>query len=299
MSERLQNLLADLENPDLYVKVPDVPIFDAHVEEWDEKVKGADGKPKTVKKRRVFDKKALAYIAARCNQRDATGNLAPITRGHTIPGEGDESEQPPHLGLAHGYRVRWDDMLGKWVIATNYYFRKDKYDEAKTYPRTSIELYPYSWEIDPIAVIRRTPDRDLGQWTYRRQAKALRYSRRDPQDGRVRPVIRYALEEANMADMPETMPAAEAPAGPSHDEKLMQFAKHVAAHPYAKELAAHYAADAMGKEPMDEELLPDDPTGPVGSEEEDEPAEQYSAAPSATNGCLPGSKDEPARMQRD
>ncbi len=278
MADRYGEFLEQLEDPTHYVKVSDVPVFDAHREVYHLDRKGRMCSPKTPGARKVvkdFDKKTLSQIAKNCNTRDGTGTLSPLTRGHTVPGEDDESKQPEILGYAKDYRVRWDGRLKKWVIAVNYYLRADVEKEARSYPRTSVELWPGDDVIDPIALLRRTPARDLGQWTYAKSLfsraagqSAWRYSKAG------RAVLRYALETTPMAEPWEDdvegedgdggAPQGAAPAG-DENQMAMEFAKHCMSHPHAQHFAKKYAAEMA---PEEEPLPPGaDPTLPPEAEE--------------------------------
>lgn len=154
----------------------DVAVFDEHADR--------DKGGKVVRK---FTREDLEEIARRTNARDARGQPCPLTLGHTRD-EAPEPEQPEIVGYARNFRVRYDDRLGRHTIRADYYLRKDRASEARGYPRTSVELWPTDKFFDPIALIRRTPRRDLGQWTYGRSR------------GATAPPIRYAMGEAPVAD---------------------------------------------------------------------------------------------------
>lgn len=190
MSQRLARILSHLRDSGKYVRVPGVNIFDEHEEVYyvdSDKRPCRQDAPNAKRMVRTFDKKALASIAQACNKRDLTGSLAPITYGHTIsPGEDSdgnaipipESNQPPPRGYAATYGVGYDPDLKKHYLRTDFYIRKQDYDEAETYPRVSVELWPKHGIIDPIALLRRTPQQDVGQWTYGKGGdRVLRYSK--------------------------------------------------------------------------------------------------------------------------
>ncbi len=274
MAESSQ-FLRDVGDLQTYVRKPDVCVFDQHQE------RGKSGK--VVRK---FERPDLERIAERCNKRDSTGNLCPITIGHTDPDEPDEKRQPEIIGYARNFRVAYDNRLSKWTLRADYFIRSDKWKEARTFPRTSVELWPSKEDqfLDPIALLRRTPQRDLGQWIYRREhggKTVLRYSMRDlsmtddndfDDDG----------VDAPIDDGPAPMPTEE----PPDEEKAMQFAKHICSHPYAKHFMKKYAMDDMGEE---EPPAPEmgDPTDMPSADEA--PPETYGmASPGATNGSMPG-----------
>lgn len=278
MSDRYGEFLRLLEDPSHYVKVSDVPVFDQHKEVYYLDPRGkmcASTAPGARKRVKHFDKKTLEEIARNCNARDKTGTLAPLTRGHTIPDENDESKQPEIMGYAKDWRVRFDPRLKKWVIAANYYLRADHEKDARTYPRTSVELWPGDDIIDPIALLRRTPQRDLGQWTYGKDNSsgaagfsAWRYSRAG------RPVFRYAMETKPMADPWEDddgedmggadgAPFGESSEMPGEEPTAEQFAKHCLSHPYAKKYGMADGGLPGGAGPgSEDEALTGDPTAP-------------------------------------
>jgi hypothetical protein len=334
MAQELEELLDELDDPRHYVKVPNRVVFDAHEEVWDEPIldedgepkKGKDGKPVTEKKRRTFNEPALRYIAERCNERDEQGNLCQLAIGHTRPGR-PEVEQPEAVGYSRNFHTEYEPRLKRHVIKADYYIRADEYAKARSYPNTSVELWPPeateedadAWFFHPICLIRRTPKRPVGQWTYAMHQSGRR-------------VIRYAMEDKAADDMPpvsdpeeeggpegggEDLPSLDAPgpspggiedespeseaAEPSHPEKVEQYMKHCYGHPYARYFAKHYAADSAtnpeGGGEMEEESPEVPPTEPPSAEGPD----QYAAALSGTN-AMPqpvGKKDQVARMQRD
>lgn len=310
MTPELQRACAELEDPNLYVRLPERVIFDAH-EEFD-----AQGKPV-----RHFDKAALEHICARTNARDSGGTFSPISIGHTAPGK-SETSQPELVGVARHFKTRWDPDLKKWVIVADYYIRRDKLDEAKTYPRSSVELWP-DGTLDPVALLRRTPARDLKSWTFALggDGAALCYSRagqptalhylRASADGQRRTVIRYSME-SYMADetkippekTPEPTPEvpaaaapAPAPAAPAPDtgDTALHFMAACCNHPAMK----RYMAEQAAQQPAPPAPTTD-PTQPPTTEEP-VPFDAAPAAPSGSNTFPPATeKDkEPERMQKD
>ncbi len=257
MSDDFATLLTQLPDPRYFVRKPGVVVFDAHEE-----------RNKAGKLIRKFSKKDLEKIAAQCNKRDATGQLSPLALGHTDPDEKDEEKQPPGVGYARGYAVAYSPRLKKWVIQTSFYIRKEAYPKAKTFPRVSIELWPGKEPIiDPIALLRRTPQRDLGQWTYQKGdpraplGVSSHYSRAG------KPVLRYSMESQPMAGanpwddtaaepaMPEEgidNPTGEPGSAPTPEEHET-YARHCASHPLAMKMAKHYEM----QEPAGEEPPPD------------------------------------------
>lgn len=128
-----------------------MPVFDEH----DEFDKGG-------RLIRRFDVAKLATIARNCNERFAkTGDAVPLTLGHTIPGA-PEKYQPEIVGYARNFRVGRFGKQQKPCILADFYFYPSRYGEAMKYPRRSVELYPRDLVFDPIALLKRTPQLDLG-----------------------------------------------------------------------------------------------------------------------------------------
>lgn len=135
-----------------------VPIFDAH-DEYDDKGKLL----------RKFGRPELERIAAATNAREAkTGDLALIGPGHTIDGA-PETSQPPPWGYARNFRTGTFGPQNKLGLLADLIVRKDRKAEALTYPRRSIELWTRDHIVDWIALLRRTPERDLGLLAYSRE----------------------------------------------------------------------------------------------------------------------------------
>ena len=175
--------LAELDDPDKWVFCDDVPVFDEHDEhQCPGCQKGMSDRPFRCQKCgqasrlvRRFGKVDLEEIAAGCNVRDGQGNLCPLTIGHMADGV-PEKQQPELVGYARKFWVGYHPGLKRNVILARYQVRKDRYDDARTYPRSSVELWLRDRFIDPIALLRRTPQRDLGQWVYSKGGDKLCYS---------------------------------------------------------------------------------------------------------------------------
>lgn len=294
MSTRLSKILEGLSDRSKYVRVPDVAVFDEHEEVYHVDAEGnpcRKGAPGARRRVRRFDKAALAKIAARCNERDRTGSLSPLTFGHTVSG-GPEESQPEPRGYATRYRVRYDPDLERHVISADFYVRKDQFDKAKTYPRVSIELWPDHGVIDPIALLRRTPQRDLGQWHYDRAGRpVLRYQ----MESTMANPRRYEAEEDLFDDVPADEPAHAEPDGDEmSDDEVEQYMRHCYSHELADKYARHCKkkygmAEGAGPMPAAEPPMPD----PTGDPDADEPAappmkNSMASAPSATNSGVTG-----------
>jgi hypothetical protein len=281
----------ELRDKKLYVCRPGRAVFDEHSEPYWAKggrtvPKGTPGAHRALRR---FGKVELEEIAQRTNARARRGDPSAITIGHTDPEEPDEAKQPPIVGYAVDYRVDYDRERQKWMLYADYYIRRDHYAHATTFPRTSIELWPADKVIDPVAVLRRTPSRDLGQWIFRRGGRC---------------VLRYAMETSPMTDEPldEAPEEALPPAGgggtmPQHE--VEQFERHMTSHPlYAKyhhHMSQKYAREEEpGEEDVPAEEPPLPPPGPGGAEPTDFPTAdeegapgQYGAYPSSTNSLFP------------
>lgn len=280
------SLLAELNDPRRYVRLPARDVFDAHIE----RNKAGDIV-------RSFRKADLEEIAANCNERSGQGSLCPLTRGHTDPDEKDESKQPPIMGYAKDYRVEFSKSLNRWVIRADFYIRKDRYEVAKEYPRVSVELWPGSDDrfFDPIALLKRTPQRSLGQWIYAKPpgaaGRVVRYSMADKSGGGTMNDEDVMPPEDETPDLPPEGGEAE----PSHEEKAEQFMKHIFSHPDAQHFCKHYAMPA--EEPSGEDLPPEEPS-PEAPPDAAAPPAQYGAFPSATNGAAPDPVKEKERFAK-
>lgn len=243
---------------DRFVIVRGVDVFDEHDER--------NGKGKLVRR---FGKKELLRLARVNNQRARKGLFTPLVFGHTDPDQADEEKQPQPRGYARNYRVEFDSGRRQWMLRCDYHIRQRDFQKAKTFPFTSIELYPRDGVIHPISLIRRAPARDLRQWAYSRHGAVLRYS------------MEFSMPDRyEMDDTPPEGGGEEL----SHGEALEQFAKHCFSHPHAARFAKHYAMPAEvpeeeGHEPTDE------PDADLPMDEE--PEQHGMAPPGPSNGAPP------------
>jgi hypothetical protein len=177
--------LATILQGDGYECLPNMPVFDEHDE--------GDAA-------RNFDRKKLEVIAKVCNQRArSSGDLSPFGPGHTVDDvwefdnkgkrvrllyKARELDQPPIWGFFTNYRVgRFgpDNKLG--ILADAYVKKQIKTPEGvisgreafSQFPRRSIELWLKDNFIDWIALLRRTPQRDLGLTVFSRVSLAGKY----------------------------------------------------------------------------------------------------------------------------
>ena len=149
-----QSLIDQLNQPSRWKIRRSVPVFDEHDEY------GKDGRLQ-----RRFGPQELQEIADSCNRRERdTGDVCPLTKGHTIQGA-PEDQQPEILGYARNFHVGRFGAAQKLGILADFYFYPDRYKVAMSFPRRSVELYFRDKILDPIALLRRTPQRDLGVLT--------------------------------------------------------------------------------------------------------------------------------------
>lgn len=229
----------DFADTSFWEQRPGVNVFDVH----DRKLvrqKRIDGKLHDETVSVSFKKSDLERIALRCNERDKTGNFCPLTLGHTLDGR-PENEQPTIVGYAREFHVMHDPVLKRDVIKSTLYIRKDRLAAAKEYPRISVEYWHDKEFFDPISLLKRTPARDLGQWTY---------ARGNPSQL----VLRYAMPEEviekkeEVKEKPEKDPTL-APGGPEGvpPEFSEHFQKCMSHHyPKMAEMHSKYGMGAAG-----------------------------------------------------
>lgn len=242
--------LMKFDDPTLWEIIDNVPVFDEHTEERKEIVRGADGKPlrdtngePKVKKTLVrFDRRRLTEIADASNRREReTGDCCPLIIGHTNP-DRPETEQGELVGYARQFRLGQFGPARKLAILSTWYIRKDKVETARKYPRRSVELWELENVLDPISLVIRTPERDLGLLTYERKHGRRIYTMEPPVPDR---------DERDERDEPrEDHPAAKTPPEvtpepelPEHEDMAAKFAKALWSHPLMRHLARKYAAE--------------------------------------------------------
>lgn len=295
-----------------YVLIPDVPIFDEHSEY------GPDGKLL-----RKFDKARLQAIADKCNGRqESTGDLAPFGPGHTIPNQYDakgvmvrpakEEDQPPIWGYLADYRVGPFGPERKTGLLINLYAKAEHAEKVKKeFPRRSIELYPKDNTIDWLAVLRRSPQRDLGLLAYSKSAHAAGVTRWCPweQETRIYAAgqkamaacysadgkLRYSMENSIMPDEkiddPTLQPNADVPAddslSPEEARTAERFMKHYQnSNPMLKYMCSYGAPGGM-QMPSPTSMAPPAPIAPLPD-----------AAPAAPPGP-PDEKKDKERMSKE
>jgi len=157
-------------DPDLWEIRDAVPIFDEHEE-----------RDQTGAIVRQFGLAELEEIASNCNRREIeTADAVPLMLGHTRPGIA-ETEQPPIVGYARQFRVgKFGPEKRNCILATFYYFKDRAKEAIEQFPRRSVELWIKDKIIDPIALLKRTPKRDLGLLTHYRSENRLLYAMEEP-----------------------------------------------------------------------------------------------------------------------
>jgi len=137
--------LRELDQPGKYIVRHSVPVFVEHTD------------PKTGE---PWDRQKLNRLATNSNRR-ATENGTPtsIVIGHT---PGRKEEEIVHVGYARNYRVGRFGPKQKLGILADFYYKPDLYSKAMQFPHRSIELWTDDMIIDPVSLLARTPQLDLG-----------------------------------------------------------------------------------------------------------------------------------------
>lgn len=257
-----------------YTVVPNVVVFDEH-EEFDHEGTSV----------RKFDREKLQKIVDECNRRGKNGDLSPFGPGHTISGA-PEHLQPPTYGYAKDFRVGTFGPEKKLGILCSWYVKKqvktpdgktaDGVEEVKSYPRRSIELWLKDGFIDHIALLRRTPQRDLGLLDFARGGEYVTIPTTDNlfsapsrqhslaaavRGGKLCYAMEYAMPMDNVPAMSAGSPSGTntfAPGMGDDDQDYSQFCKN--ADRYMKE---HFG-DNLAKYQVQPGMadLPGDPTVP-------------------------------------
>lgn len=138
-----------------------IPVFKEHTEyELDEE------SPDYGKVIDQFGPAELREIVDNCNKRyRQTGDACPLTLGHTRKGR-PESEQPEIVGYAINFKLEPGADGKQWIFCDFFFYPHLDVDGEggllEQYPRRSVELFPKENVFDPIALLRRTPELDLG-----------------------------------------------------------------------------------------------------------------------------------------
>ena len=223
----------------------------------------------------------MQEIVDNCNKRfKATGDACPITIGHTRIGRPEE-EQPPICGYAINFRLGRFGPSNKLAILADFYVEPKLWKEFLEHPRRSVEFFAQDAVFDPIAVLKRTPERDLGLiQQYQREKdtrQAIRYAFKAWQ---TETPVQYSME-TQMAGKNITLEGGEGDSKASikegHVEQAKKFSadeheeekregepdtKHVNAHP---ENAG--GPPAEGHEPHKEPVNENEPAPAVAKDE--------------------------------
>lgn len=261
-----------MTNGEFYVVTYPVAVLDEHV-----MVNPETGEPVNV------DEKLLHKIAAVNNARlQRTGDMTPITIGHTRDGA-DEDKQPKVIGFCHSYVVKPFFKTGRKALFSKWLIYKDKVPLLREYPRRSIEIWLDDLVIDPIAVLGATaPDRDLGPVRLSKEGARVKLSRTvgdepmalAPED------IQQILAEFQQLPVVKFM------------EQLMQQVEAEGGQEGQAESEGQAADMAQGGQPGDQMPPQDQPM-----EEEQTPAEEpvkkaASCGVMGSNGSPPGMAEE-------
>lgn len=311
MDAAIKSLKAITESDD-FEFVGDIAVFDAH-EQFDGRkyIKDAKGQivanPNHGKLIHKFDKSRLEEIVTVCNKRGAAGDLTPIGPGHLIP-DANELAQPPVWGYTSGeYRVGEFGPQRKLGLLTGFFMKKrieipdgaggTKVISGKQalaeFPRRSVELWHKESMIDWIALLRRTPERDLGLTAapYSRAAfeswnseisldeHHSRYARAC--DDGVK--LRYAMDDAAMGDQAgvddptkppdSTITPTDQALSPMEESQADRFMCHyLKKHPWMQEACSTYSASPTNTNLPGQEQPKDDPKGdaPKGDSDDQE-----------------------------
>jgi hypothetical protein len=240
---------AKLENPALYERVDNVPIFGTHTK----KKRLPDGTWQTVK----VDAEDLFSIQDACDQMEKKGTLPVITPGHRkLDPRIDEQDQPPVWGfmrwLRPGYYTGPDGNKIKTLLCTKYLSKTEKDKEgtpvnqaARTFPFRSVDYYSDTHEITGLALLRRDPELSDG-------AALIGYHGN-------RPIYQYASENVMEPAVPPTQPPnsdtmrpgemGEDELSPEEAHQCMRYAKHYERHhPAFKYMCERYMAEQGGHE---------------------------------------------------
>ena len=232
---------------------------------------GPDGKPIEVDEQKLYE---IAYEAKALEQ--SRGVVPALILGHTRTEKGfDEKRQPDIVGFARDLKVGHFGPSRQIGLLARFYFYPDRVREAKSYPFRSVELYPAKGQITKVALLKRDPWLDLGIVNYASSGQ-----------------LYYAREAGACfipfyeGIMPENFDPTAPPMTPGEEDLSPE--EMATADAYAK----YYAEKCS--HPMMQYMRT-----------------QYMAAPSATNGAVPGTEPsmppapggeedlETVKMQRD
>jgi hypothetical protein len=236
------SILDDLKNPEKYVAEPEAELFDEH-----------EVRDKAGNLLKKVTKADLDQYAMESNKRASEGCPSAMTIGHTVDDEMDpdgrlirratEQDQPPIVGYFLGWNVKYSAVKKRYVLCATPHVMKERYLEAKQYPRASVEAWPTRKVIDPVAILKRTPERPM-VWT-----NAAVGNRWKP-EAQGEPRYRYAMEDGE-PDTSKKIPEGTGAqmVGEPTPEELERFGMCMKKkYPHLEEMHEKYAA-ACGAAP--------------------------------------------------
>jgi hypothetical protein len=160
-SDPTVDFLKTLDDPRLWVKVENAPIFKPH----ERTIKGPDGAEKKI----VITEDDLEPIAQQINQLAADdGSLPIMTIGHRVQNDPNfkETNQPPWVGVVCNAKKGTFGPKNKPAITATLYYKRKHWEEAKEYPFRSIDFYPGSNKVSGVALLTRDPYLSMGIISY-------------------------------------------------------------------------------------------------------------------------------------
>lgn len=244
-SQRVVDFFHDLENPDLYERIDDIPIFAKHAG----KKKGSDGKWHEVK----VDDRDLQEISQAYQEMEKSGSLPVITPGHRIVDqEVSEEDQPEPWGYCRNLRPgtyigpegnKVPTLLGTYYLSKKAISKDGKPANvaARTFPFRSVDYYAGLKKISGVALLRRDPFLDLGLVSYVSYAQEnVMPPPTEPPDSRVTDEAQGGVDGA-VAD------ATGDELTPEEAGTAMRYMKHYERHhPPMKYMCDRYKAEQVG-----------------------------------------------------
>lgn len=242
----VEKFFRDLENPELYERIDEVPIFCKSIR----RKKATDGTWHVVE----VDESDLNEIAQNVHRMEFSKGVLPvITPGHRMKDPKlPEEDKPAVWGYGRNFRPgsyttpsgqRVQTLLSTWYLSKKERAKDGRpaNEAARSFPFRSVDYYADSNEISGIALLRSDPELDLGLISY----------------GHGRPLFHYATEN-DMPGMPmndPTMPPdvnvdPNAGMGELSPEEQQQAQRYMAyfekSHPAFKFMCDQYAATMGG-----------------------------------------------------
>lgn len=252
--------LPELDNPEKFVVIPNVAILDQDED---------------------FDEAFLRQTVERTNARTKDGDYIVLTIGHTTD-EDEEQNQPEPIGYSPG--VKLGTLGDRLAILADLYIAKDELDNALSFPRRSVELWhdDDGGFIDIVSLLRRTPARNLGLVTAKKDGHLTRYSRHFNGALMINEEIKAELSTYAKFAEPQTATSGTTATPPP---SLARFEKE-------EDEDKDEDEDVKDDESMDDcETMEKDE-----DEDEEKDVNEY-AAPSGTNTFVPGTVDSKERKR--